>query len=119
MGLFKRPKTGGRETGVVPLGVFETKPQNILMISPEWGAVWSSWSPLGGSWSEVARETQGGSGWGNRFLSSFFKSLVQSQLKLLQLRTAHQSINQSVFVQIVFPPLVARAVLWPNQRCGN
>lgn len=61
--------------------------------------MWSSWSPqgMGGGWSEVVRETHwsemiSGLGWGSGFLSLFIFGLVTLQLKLLQLRTAYQSI---------------------------
>lgn len=107
--LFKRwKKTPGGERGLVPFGVFETKSQNVLVISPEWGAVWSSWSPLSAGW-KLVRGSQRNTKNGETDFSLFF-FLVQSLLKLLQLRTAHQSIVCCFFlcvcVQKYFSPLL-------------
>lgn len=92
----------------MPFGVFETKLQNVKITSPRRGGMCGCCSrrrALGESWSEEARETQSGSGWGNRFRFFFFlSSSVQPRLKLLQLWTAHQSANRIFCLNRISPP---------------
>lgn len=119
--------SGGRGGGVAPLGVFETKPQNLLEICPEGGTCGHGGCrrALAGGRSEVVRDPPPVTddrriGTGKQISLFFFIfGSVSSQLKLLQLRTAHQSVTSVFFLFKWSPPLVERAALGPEPCCGN